>query len=619
MFIPRLRLSAFSLACLFFLNSSLTFGQATAEAEKKPEATSSDTKADTATANGDAEQGKQAQKSTPIKVASIIFKGGLPEGSAVGNPFGGDSNTLADALRRLGQARRDKEIHAVILEIRGLAVGRGKLNEIRQAIRLVRDAGKRVTASLEMATASDYLVACACDQIMMPESGDLVLPGIRAELTFYKRLFEKFDVAVDMLQVGDFKGAAEPYTRDSMSPAFRSQLESVLSDYFDQMLEDIAAARGLPKERVKELIDQGMFTAADAKRVGLIDHISYPNHLDEELLCGCTHDDVVIVENYAKKAVDTDFSGMTGFVKLLELMSGGKGTSSATKGKKIGLVYAMGAITSGKSASSFMGESTMGSDTIVEALRTASKNDDVSAIVFRIDSPGGSALASDIIWNEIQQIEKPVIASMGDIAGSGGYYIAMGCDKIYAEPGTLTGSIGVVGGKLALGKAMERFGLTTDVIAMGKNSGLFSVNEPFSDSERAAWQQMMNETYRLFTTKAAEGRKKTVDEILQLAGGRVFSGRQAKANGLVDELGTLRDAIAEAQRLGGMESKDTPDLLILPEQKSFFEQLMEGDSVATPRVEVPLIPQAAFEHLKVVEQLFAEPSVLLMPCRIEIQ
>jgi protease IV len=239
--------------------------------------------------------------------------------------------------------------------------------------------------------------------------------------------------------------------------------------------------------------------------------------------------------------------------------------------------------------------------------------------VFRIDSPGGSALASDIIWNEIQKIEKPVIASMGDVAGSGGYYIAMGCDKIYAEPGTLTGSIGVVGGKLALGKAMERFGLTTDVIAMGKNSGLFSANSPFTESERTAWQQMMNETYRLFTTKAAAGRKMTVDELQKLAGGRVWSGRQAKANGLIDEVGTLKDAIAEAQRRGGLEVKDNPELLILPEQKSFFEQLIEGDSVTTPTVLVPMLPTDVLDHLKLVEQLFSEPSVLLMPCKITIR
>jgi protease IV len=600
------------LACLVSLACSIPqpgYAQAVAEEKNKEAAAASPEKG----------EGEVAPKPSSIKVASIKLKGGLAEGNSAGSPFGGDLNSLNDILRRLGQAQRDKEIHAVILEIRELAVGRGKLNEIRSAIRTLRDSGKRVTASLEMATTPDYLVACACDQIIMPESGDLVLPGIRAELTFYKRLFEKFDITVDMLQVGDFKGAAEPYTRDSMSPAFRSQLEAVLGDYFEQMVEDIAAARGLPKERVKELIDQGMFTSADAKRVGLIDHIAYPSHFDEERICGCQHAKVTIVEDYAKKAVDTDFSGMTGFVKLLELMSGGKNTSATSKGKKIGLVYAMGAITSGKSASSFMGESTMGSDTIVEALREASEDENVSAIVFRIDSPGGSALASDIIWNEIQKIEKPVIASMGDVAGSGGYYIAMGCDKIYAEPGTLTGSIGVVGGKLALGKAMERFGLTTDVIAMGKNSGLFSANSPFTESERTAWQQMMNETYRLFTTKAAAGRKMTVDELQKLAGGRVWSGRQAKANGLIDEVGTLKDAIAEAQRRGGLEVKDNPELLILPEQKSFFEQLIEGDSVTTPTVLVPMLPTDVLDHLKLVEQLFSEPSVLLMPCKITIR
>ncbi len=592
---------------------------APAEAPKAEAPKSEAPKSETPPADAEKKPTPEAAKKPAVKVASIRIEGAMGEGSSSSDIFGAGSSTLADVIRRIDQARRDKDIHSVLLDIRGVATGRGKLHEIRTAIRQLRDAGKRVTASMEMAAAGDYLVACACDQIIMPESGDLVLPGIRAELTFYKRLFEKLDITVDMLQVGDFKGAAEPYTRDSMSPAFRGQLETVLGDYFEQMIEEIAAARGLPKERVKELVDQGMFSAPDAKRVGLIDHVAYPSHLDESLLCGCEHEKFTLVEDYGKKVVDTDFSGMTGFVKLLELMSGGKSATSSSKGKKIALVYAIGAITSGKSASSLMGEATMGSDSIVAALKKAAADENVSAIVFRIDSPGGSALASDIIWDEIQQIEKPVIASMGDIAGSGGYYIAMGCDKIYAEPGTLTGSIGVVGGKLALGKAMERIGLTTDVIAMGKNSGLFSANSPFTESERAIWQQMMNETYRQFTSKAAAGRKMTVEELSKLAGGRVWSGRQAKANGLVDEVGTLRDAIAEAQRRGGLEVKDNQDLLILPEHKSFFEQLLDDGAVSTPRIQIPLVPAEVLDHLKLVEQLFAEPSVLLMPCRIQIR
>ena len=268
----------------------------------------------------------------------------------------------------------------------------------------------------------------------------------------------------------------------------------------------------------------------------------------------------MFVKNYGKKEVDTDFSGPMGFFKLMQTMMGGESSTSERKGKKIAVVYCLGPIVTGKSESGFMGEESMGSTTIIEALRKANEDKNVVAIVLRVDSPGGSALASDLIWHETQVIKKPIVASMGDVAASGGYYISMGAKKIFAAPSTITGSIGVVGGKMALTGLFDKVGITTETIERGKNSGIFSSSGKFTDSQREVVKKMMEDMYDQFTSKAAKGRKMPVDKLRKLAGGRVYSGRQAKENGLVDELGTLHDAVAEAKKLAGLDSSTrSPD------------------------------------------------------------
>ena len=235
----------------------------------------------------------------------------------------------------------------------------------------------------------------------------------------------------------------------------------------------------------------------------------------------------------------------------------------------------------------------MGSTTIVEALRKANEDKHVAAIVLRIDSPGGSALASDLIWHETQVIKKPIVASMGDVAGSGGYYIAMGADKIFATPGTITGSIGVVGGKLAIRGLYDKLGITTETIERGRNSGLFSSSGPFTDSEREVVREMMEESTTSSPTKAAEGRKMPVDKLRKLAGGRVYTGRQALANGLVDELGTLHDAIQEAKQLAGIDKDTKVTIERLPEPTNFFESLFgELDAEKEVRLGPALAPLA---------------------------
>jgi protease-4 len=338
---------------------------------------------------------------------------------------------------------------------------------------------------------------------------------------------------------------------------------------------------------------------------------------------------LVYVENYGQEAVDTDFSGPTGVLKLMQAMMGGGTATRSSRGKKIAVVYAVGAIVPGESVSDLFGDQIMGSSTIVEALRQAGNDDQVAAIVLRIDSPGGSALASDLIWHETQVIKKPIVASLGDVAASGGYYIAMGADKIIAAPGTLTGSIGVVGGKLALSGLYNKVGVTTETIQRGKNSGLFSDSGKFTESQRAVVMDMMEEVYRQFTAKAAAGRKMPVEKLRELAGGRVYTGRQAKELGLVDRLGTLEDAIIEAKLLAGLERDADVRIEVLPEPTSILDSLF---GVADGEQEVRLgrglasaMNQFSPELAEIARKahrlraVFDRPAALIVPFELEIR
>ncbi len=501
-------------------------------------------------------------------------------------------------------------------------MGRAQAEDVRLAIGRARAAGRKIYADLQDAGTQDYLLASACDHIIMPESGTLMIPGLRAEITFYKTLFDFFGIKADMMQVGSYKGAAEPYTRSSMSPEFRQQYEQLLGDFYDQLIETIAKDRKLPVEKVRGLIDQGLFSAEQALQAGLIDEIAYGDQIKDRLSKDLATDtsQIDLVNGYAVKKVENDFSGMMGMVKLFDLLLNGEDGKKASQQKKVAVVYAVGTIVSGESTFSLLGGTAVGSDTLVRALKQADDDKTVQAIVLRVDSPGGSALASDLIWREIQRIKKPVIASMGNIAASGGYYISMGCDQIFAQPGTLTGSIGVVGGKISFGGLFDRFGVRTEVISKGKNSGLLSTTSSMTESERTIWKTNMEDVYRQFTSKAAAGRKLSLEELEPLASGRVWTGRQAKARRLVDHLGTLHEAIQAAKKAAKFGDDEKAELLILPESQSFLEQLLGGGG-ALPGFTTPASHPwlRNIRDVEAVRSLFAEPSLLMLPYRINIR
>ncbi len=567
------------------------------------------------------DEGEEAVTLKEAVVATITVKGMLPETTGQRGLFGELSANLAALSNRLERAAKDDELDGVVLRIRNPQLGRGKLAELRAAIERIQASGKRVVAQLESATSADFMLAGACDEIVLPESGVIVIPGVRAEVTFYKGLFEKLGMQADMLQVGDFKGAAEPYTRRAMSPKFRQQYQQVIDDLYEQMVATIATDRKLEEARVRELIDIGLFTPREALEAGLIDRVAYGDELEEQLAASLAVDDVRWLTEFGKRKVDNDFSGMLGMMKLFEMMMGVNKSQRSSSNKKIAVIYASGMIMPGRSTSSLFGVEVLGSDTLVKAIQQADRDEKVGAIVLRVDSPGGSSLASDLIWRALRDCSKPTVASMGDIAASGGYYISMGCDRIFAEPGTLTGSIGVVGGKIAMEGLYDKVGLSTETISRGKNSGVMAGNKPFSDSEREVFEKMLREVYRQFVSKAAEGRKLTVDQLETLAGGRVWTGRQAQQNGLVDQLGTLREAIASARELAGIPAAEKVEILTLPRPTSLFDQLIEGDVQFQGRLDAQLPSHLAQQLLaaRLIQQMLAEPALLLMPHDIKIR
>ena len=511
------------------------------------------------------------EKPAEVSVGHITLDGAPVEGPQPAGLFGEISETLGTTVGRIEKAAEDESVKALILHLKEPSLGWGKLSPLKSAIGKVRASKKKVYAYFDGASNLDYALATACDEIVMPESGMLTVLGVRAEVTFYKNLFDLVGVKADMLRVGEFKSAAEPYTRTSMSPEFRKEMEELLDSNFELLVNTIAEARKLDVGKVREAIDSGPHSAAKAKELGLIDRVAYEDEL-ESAVSEAMGSPVKVVRKYGKKKVDTDFSGLAGMVKLMELLSGETPKTRKTTKPKVAVIYASGMIMTGKSTSDFLtGESVMGSDTIVEAIREAGKDETVKAVVLRVDSPGGSALASDLIWRALEKLDKPFVASMSDVAASGGYYISMGADRIFAEAGTLTGSIGVVGGKLSIQGVYNKVGITTDVIVRGKHAGLFSMTTPFSESERKAMQTMLNDIYAQFTTKAAKGRKMEVVALEKLARGRVYSGTHALKIGLVDEIGTLDDAIAWAEKQAGAEGK--LERLILPKPVNPFDAL----------------------------------------------
>ncbi len=568
-----------------------------------------------------AKKAKPAAGKTEKKtvVVAITLEGEYAEGPTSPGIFGDIQPTLGKLVERLDAAAADKNVAAVWLKIDDLEIGRAKVYEIRAAIARLRKAHKPVYAQLTTADPGEYMLATACDRVVMPPCGVLLIPGVRLEMTFFKGLLDKLGLQFDVLKMGKYKGAAEPFTRKQMSKPLHESYDALVEDYYQNLLGVIAADRHLKDYQVKTYVDRSLFNAPDAKKAGLIDDVLYADQLEAKIKQDLKAEKIEIVKDYKKQKIEADFSGLSGMVKLIEIFTGGKPSAAVGKKPKIAVVYAVGPIMEGKGDEGLFGSSVIGSTTMVAAIKKAADNPKVVAIVLRIDSPGGSAVASDLIWRETVHAKKPLIASMSDVAGSGGYYIAMGAKKIYAAPTTLTGSIGVIGGKLVTRGLYGKLGLNTEVISRGENSGAMSSKQPFTPGERKVWMEMLEDTYHQFVSKAAEGRRMSYDHLQELAQGRVYSGATAKKLGLIDELGTLQDAIAAAKTAAGLKPDAEVDILTLPEPKTIFEQLFGDPSAASGADSLLSEGIRLLQQSRLLRQMLSQRILMWMPYQVDVK
>lgn len=514
----------------------------------------------------------------PIKKYVEFTLGGTYTDTKTVSTFGTSSTkTLQGLFKKLNTLKTDDEIAGILFKIESVSVGWATLQEIRNKLNEFRETEKETIGYLESGGNAEYLLAAAMDRVVLMPVGILNLTGLRAEVLFYKGLLDKLDIEADMLAMGKYKSGVEPYMRDGMSDAFRESMTALLDDLYTQLLAHIAESRdGITAESIVDLIDRGPFTAEEAEQEKLVDALQYYDELIDTLKTASPDEDVQVVQpDYERKRKVPDMNSFAGLMQLLSMLNPPQ-QAKRTSENQMALIYANGPILPDVD-SLFASMPVITPETLKEAFEKARTDDTIRAVVLRVNSPGGSALVSDLIWREVvlTQREKPVVVSMGDVAASGGYYIAMAAGTIVAHPSTLTGSIGVLGGKLNMKGLYNKIGLTKEILAHGQNATLYSDYGGFTPTERERVEKVMKTIYKDFVSKAAAGRSKSFDEVDEIAQGRIWTGKQAKALGLVDELGGLDTALSIAKAQAGFTADDAVNLIVFPKQKPFFEQLME--------------------------------------------
>jgi len=457
-------------------------------------------------------------------------------------PFQGDTGmSLLEALQVLDAAARDSQLDGVLVRLAGAPGGWSQATALRRALLRVRESGRPVVAYGDRLGVAELLVASAASRLWLPPSGSLALVGLRAEAFFLRGLLERLGVEPDVVRVGGFKTAAETFLRDSMSPEQRAQSEALLDDLYGELVEGLAAGRGLSPEAVRDRVDRGPWSAPAAVEAGLADACLYPDELEPELermtpipppeRPGPRRVRLVDAPSYgALRARTAGFRPLLGDVP------------------RLAYVVASGPIRGGR------GPYGIASDAFRELLERLRRDPGVKGVVLRLTTPGGDTLASDLLWRAVvtTRRDKPVVVSMGEVAASGGYYLAAAADAVLAEAGTVTGSIGVVGGKLSLEGLYARLGVGRDGVERGARAGMLSESRGFTAEERAALRDEMQAIYGSFLDKVGEGRGLDRAAVERVAQGRVWSGARALELGLVDALGGPLEALAETRRRAGL-------------------------------------------------------------------
>lgn len=478
--------------------------------------------------------------------------------------FTQSKTTLRDVLFTLREARRDPGLKAVLVLIRSSDLGWGQAQEIRDAIKEIRDSGKITIAFMEEAENISYYLACAFDRIITIPSAGFNVRGLAAEVTFFKGALDKINVKAELLHIGDFKSASDTFTRTKMSAAHKEAVNSMLDTLYDQLISAIAQGRNMKEKDIKRLVDNGSLLARDALEAGLVDKLAYEDALDD----------------YIEEILGKKPKVCKGFKYVSERISLMGPRAAFKKYPKFALIYITGNITQGSSSEySAMGRNA-GSRTISAAIKAAREDKDVEAVILRVSSPGGSSVASDLIWREAFLVgdkensgedKKPLITSMGDVAASGGYYVAACSDVIFANPATITGSIGIIAGKINLSGLLEKIGINVETITRGKYADADSASRAFTPAERKNLMSEMTAFYEDFVDKVARGRKMTKPSVKKIAQGRVWMGSQALENGLVDKSGGLLAAFDEAKRLANIPEDARVSIDIYPKRKRMIQ------------------------------------------------
>ena len=495
-------------------------------------------------------------------VLVLRLSGDIPEKAPMELPDflsnDGPGLTVSNLWSMLRMAAADSHIKGVVIEPSSLEVGWGKLEELRNDLEQFKKSGKPVFAYLQTPNARDYYVSLAADRIFSGPEEPLMLKGMRAEMMYFKNTLDKIGVNIQVEHAGKYKDFGDMFTRTDMSPETREVMTSVVDDLYGNLVTRIAESRKKTPEQVREIIDQGPFTAKQALNAGLLDQLCF-----EDEMWGAMRDRLHSGEPVKLSAEK--------YLKVPPESAGLKGKS------RIALVIGQGDIVRGSPDDDAADGSALTSYGFNKLLTQVSGDSSIKGVIVRIDSPGGEVTASDDMWRQMNLLskKKPMVISMSDVAASGGYYMAMTGDTIVAEPGTETGSIGVVFGKPNLHGLYDKLGITKDSIDRGKHADIDSDYTPLSPDERDKLRQGIDESYQDFLSKVASARRRTVAEIDQVAQGRVWLGSQAKAHGLVDELGGLDTAIGLIKQKAKIAAGEEVTVVTYPPRRSLFDLLMK--------------------------------------------
>ncbi|MCU0256657.1 MAG: signal peptide peptidase SppA [Vicinamibacterales bacterium] len=538
----------------------------------------------------------------PVAAESTLvlsLNGSMPESPRSGfELLGATSPTLRETVAAIRRARDDRRVTGLLVVTDSAPSFWGQAQELRDAILDFRTSKKPTVAYLTYGGDAEYYVATACEKIYVLPTSGVALDGLAWYELFLRGTLDKLGVVPDMLHVGQYKTAVNLFTEKGFTEAHREMTQSLNQDAFAQVVAGIATARGKTEDQVRALIDEGPFLADEALRVGLVDGLAYPDEL----------------ESLAGVKVTTP-----NIVEPRDLVAAGRAFGMGRR-SRIAVLHIDGTIAGGRSGQGPDGSRVAGAASIADALQRIRKDSSFKALVVRIDSPGGSSLASDLIWRELTLTRQkmPVVASMGDLAASGGYYVAMPAATIVAQPGTLTGSIGIYTGKFALGGTLDMLGASIDGVSQGRFADMNSPVRPFSEEERERVLEQIQSFYDHFVGLVAEARKLPRERVEELAQGRVWTGRQARERGLVDELGGFDRALALAKKAAGIDEKADVDLVSYPPPRGFYDALLHPFGSVSARQQVLNVflsedEQRALAAITVPMRLFkrGEPLALM--------